>query len=82
MSTPEHIWTCSDIAAGRLAPYEPKISGNFELPMHVGKLIAYWDRSKFVTVDKAIHMRPDDYVVGVEYKGVYRAYPLWPITIT
>ncbi|MHC5139444.1 MAG: DUF3179 domain-containing (seleno)protein [Planctomycetota bacterium] len=77
MSTPEHIWTCSDIAAGRLAPYEPKISGNFELPMHVGKLIAYWDRSKFVTVDKAIHMRPDDYVVGVEYKGVYRAYPLW-----
>ena len=77
MNISEYAWTCGDTAAGRLAPYEPKISGNFELPLHVGKLIACWDDPKVTTVDQAAHMRPDDYVVGLEYKGNYRAYPLW-----
>jgi len=77
MKTTEQTWNCSDAAAGRLAPYEPKIAGNFELPRHVGKLIAFWDHPKFVDAYEASHMRTDDYVVGLEYKGIYRAYPLW-----
>jgi hypothetical protein len=60
-----------------LAPYEPKISGNFEIPLHIGKLIAAWDRPEFITAADATHMRDDDYVVGVEYKNHFRAYPLW-----
>ena len=69
--------SCSDIAAARLAPYDPKIAGNFEMPIHIGKLIASWDRPKFVPADTATHMRDDDYVVGVRHKGHFRAYPLW-----
>lgn len=68
---------CGPKAAARLAPYEAKISGNFEIPMHVGKLIACWDRPQFVQATDATHMRDDDYVVGLVYKGHARAYPLW-----
>jgi hypothetical protein len=77
MTVTEKALACSDTAAHRLAPYEAKIAGNFEIPLHIGKLIAAWDRPKFVTVTDATHMRDDDYVVGVEYKGQFRAYPLW-----
>ena len=68
---------CSEIAAARLAPHDPTIAANFEIPQHIGKLIASWDRPEFVSVDEACHMRPDDYVVGLEYAGQCRAYPLW-----
>jgi len=68
---------CGRTAADRLAPYERQISGNFEIPLHIGKLIAAWDRAKFVPATDATHMRADDYVVGLEYKGHFRAYPLW-----
>ncbi|MFC1762573.1 DUF3179 domain-containing (seleno)protein [Planctomycetota bacterium] len=68
---------CGAKAAQRLAPYEAKISGNFEMPMHVGKLIACWDRPQFVSAPDARHMRADDYVVGLVYQGHARAYPLW-----
>ena len=64
-------------AFARLAPHVPSISGNFEIPMHVGKLIAAWDRPKFVAAESAIHMRDDDYVVGLVHNGVARAYPMW-----
>ena len=68
---------CTHIASARLAPYEPGISANFELPCHIGKLIACWDRPQFVTPPDATHMRDDDYVVGVTHGGEHRAYPLW-----
>ncbi len=68
---------CGHVAAERLAPYERRISENFEIPLHIGKLIAAWDRSQFVPASDAAHMRGDDYVVGLEYKGHFRAYPLW-----
>ncbi len=68
---------CGRRAADRLAPYEPQISDNFEIPLHIGKLIAAWDRPKFVAAAEACHMRADDYVVGLEYGGHFRAYPLW-----
>jgi hypothetical protein len=69
--------TCGTAAANRLAAYEPKIAANFELPLHVGRLIASWDRPKFIPASDSSHMRNDDYVVGVEHKGHFRAYPLW-----
>ena len=72
-----HDLSCSAIAAKRLAPYEKAISNNFEMPLHVGKLIACWDRPEFVSAASANHMRDDDYVVGLTYKGHARAYPLW-----
>lgn len=68
---------CSTISADRLAPYEKRISDNFEIPIHIGKLIAAWDRPKFVGAAQATQMRDDDYVVGLEYQGKFRAYPLW-----
>jgi hypothetical protein len=68
---------CGERAAGQLAPYDPAISANFEIPVHIGKLIASWDRPAFVDADKADHMREDDYVVGIVHKGKARAYPLW-----
>lgn len=64
-------------AFANLAAHEPDISRNFEIPMHVGKLIAAWDRPKFVPAAEAGHMRPDDYVVGLRHKGYTRAYPMW-----
>lgn len=77
MTTTTETLTCSDIAAKRLAPYDPKISENFEIPIHIGKLIAAWDRPQFISMEGATHIRDDDYVVGFEYKGHFRAYPLW-----
>jgi len=77
MTVSQDTLGCSAIAANRLAPYEKKISNNFEIPIHIGKLIAAWDRPKFVKAAQATHMRNDDYVVGVEYQGQFRAYPLW-----
>lgn len=68
---------CTHIASARLAPYEPDISANFEMPCHIGKLIACWDRPQFVASLDATHMRDDDYVVGVTHGGASRAYPLW-----
>jgi hypothetical protein len=77
MTIAEHSLACGAAAASRLAAYEPKIAANFELPLHVGRLIASWDRPKFIAAADANHMRDDDYVVGIEYKGYFRAYPLW-----
>jgi len=77
MRTAAERLTCGDASAGRLAPYDPKVSENFEIPIHIGKLIAAWDRPLFVRASEAAHMRDDDYVVGLGYKGQFRAYPLW-----
>ncbi|MHC4353395.1 MAG: DUF3179 domain-containing (seleno)protein, partial [Planctomycetota bacterium] len=73
----ENILGCGATAAGRLAVHDPKIAANFEIPLHIGKLIASWDNPEFVAAANATHMRDDDYVVGIEYKGHFRAYPLW-----
>lgn len=77
MMATEKALACGRAAAERLAPYDRRISENFEIPLHIGKLIAAWDRPHFVSVPGATHMRDDDYVVGIEYKGHFRAYPLW-----
>jgi hypothetical protein len=77
MTVDQETLGCSVLSAARLAPHDPKIAGNFEIPIHIGKLIAAWDRPKFVDAAQATHMRDDDYVVGVEYQGHCRAYPLW-----
>ncbi len=47
------------------------------MPSHFGRMIAFWDKPEFVPADKSTHLRDDDYVVGLIYKGVVRAYPLW-----
>lgn len=73
----ERALACGQVAADRLAPYERRISENFEIPLHIGKLIAAWDRSQFVPASDATHMRDDDYVVGLEHKDHFCAYPLW-----
>lgn len=64
-------------SAQRLERFDPRISANFEICRCVGKLIAAWDRPEVVAAAVARHMRADDYVVGMEYKGRYRAYPIW-----
>ena len=77
MDRAKHGLACGAKAASRLAVYEPEIASNFEIPLHIGKLIAAWDHPEFVAAEDATHMRDDDYVVGIEYKGYSRAYPLW-----
>ncbi|MHC4354594.1 MAG: DUF3179 domain-containing (seleno)protein [Planctomycetota bacterium] len=77
MASTEDALGCSETAASRLAVHEPKIAANFEISLHIGKLIAAWDNPEFVAAAKATHMRDDDYVVGIEYKEHFRAYPLW-----
>ncbi len=77
MTTMHGTLACGELAAAQLAPYEPDISANFEIPIHIGKLIASWDQPAFVVADKADHMREADYVVGIVHKGEARAYPLW-----
>ena len=69
--------TCGDKAARQVERYSPRVAGNFELAMHFGRLISAWDKPEFVSAEQAGHMRDDDYVVGLVYKGVARAYPLW-----
>ena len=68
---------CGRAAAEHLSLYAPRVSRNFELPSHVGKLISAWDDPEFVPAEDAQHMRGDDYVVGLVVGGKARAYPLW-----
>ena len=68
---------CGPSAAARVSPFIPRISKNFELPIHVGKWISAWDKPQFVPGEAARHMRDDDYVVGLVVGGQARAYPLW-----
>lgn len=62
---------------GNLEPYQQAICGNFEIPVHVGRLIAQWDHPEFIDAVPADHMRESDYVVGLVHRGVAAAFPLW-----
>ncbi|MDJ0901720.1 MAG: DUF3179 domain-containing (seleno)protein [Xenococcus sp. MO_188.B8] len=72
-----HQITYGSKAASHLEPYLPEIAKNFELPRQIGSLIAAWDRPELVPANQASHMRDGEYVVGLVYQGVARAYPLW-----
>ncbi len=64
-------------AAGHLEAYRGRISQNFELPIHIGRLVAQWDEPEFVPAPNASRMRDHDYVVGLVHKGVAVAFPMW-----
>ena len=68
---------CGRTAALNLEPYDVEISGNFEIPLHIGRSIAFWDDPDFSPASKATFMRPDDYVVGMTFAGESVAFPLW-----
>lgn len=51
--------------------------GRFKLPHKFGEAISGIDDPSFASVDEATFMRSDDYVVGLVFDGVARAYPLW-----
>ena len=67
----------SSRAAAHLEAYEARISGNFEIPVHIGKLVAQWDSPEFVHATQASQMREDDYVVGLVHNGEAVAFPMW-----
>lgn len=67
----------SSRAAANLEVYRPRITGNFEIPAHVGKLVAQWDSPEFISRDNASGMREDDYVVGLVLNGIAVAFPMW-----
>ena len=75
--SPSEELNCGPRAAGRVSPFIPRISKNFELPIHIGKCIATWDNPEFVPGKAAHYMRGDDYVVGLIVRGKARAYPVW-----
>ena len=64
-------------AAEHLETYQPQISENFEIPAHVGKLVAQCDKPEFVSESSDSSMREDDYVVGLELNGMAVAFPMW-----
>ena len=64
-------------AAAHLENYQPGISANFEIPLHVGKLVAQWDSPEFASAADALGMRGDDYVVGLVHHGIAAAFPMW-----
>ncbi len=64
-------------AAGHLETYQARISGNFEIPAHVGKHVAQWDTPKFISASLASGMREDDYVVGLLIDNLPVAFPMW-----
>ena len=76
LSSPGEL-TSGPAAAAQVSPFNPRISSNFEIPIHIGKRISCWDRPEFVPGEAALHMRADDYVVGLVVAGKARAYPLW-----
>ena len=51
----------------------------FELPRRLAEAIAGWDEPLMVSPAQASHMRSDDYVIGLVFRGTARAYPLWVI---
>lgn len=67
----------SSRAAANLEPYQPRISGNFEIPAHVGKLVAQCDKPEFISREDASSMRDDDYVVGLVLNETAVAFPMW-----
>jgi len=69
--------TCGAEAARHLEPYTARDAETFELARHFGRMISAWDSAEFVPAAGASHMRDDDYVVGLVFYGVARAYPLW-----
>ncbi|MGH2807391.1 MAG: DUF3179 domain-containing (seleno)protein [Actinomycetota bacterium] len=62
---------------GTEAKLDKEAYGNYKIAMRFGEAISGWDDPKFVAAPDATHMRGDDYVVGVSYRGLTRAYPLW-----
>jgi len=63
--------------ARNLVPFHPPTSANFELALHSGKLIAFYNKTQSTPASEAGFMRDADYVVGLLHKGQARAYPLW-----
>ena len=59
--------------------FNKEVYRRFELPRKLGKVISGWDEPQTVEAAAATHMRADDYVIGVLFKGRARAYPLWII---
>lgn len=51
----------------------------FKLPMRFGEAISAWDDPEMVAASIATHMRDDDYVVGLVFRGRARAYPVWVV---
>ncbi|CAN5715567.1 hypothetical protein BH18ACT15_BH18ACT15_03980 [soil metagenome] len=65
--------------SSRTAPrgFNKDIYRRFELPRKLGAVISGWDNPAMCCKADAEHMRDDDYVIGVLFKGRARAYPLW-----
>lgn len=64
-------------AAGHLEGYDAGISANFELALHIGKLVAQCDAPEFSRASAASLMRPGDYVVGIVVGDEAVAFPMW-----
>jgi hypothetical protein len=65
--------------AAPVEPFDKDAYNRFQLPEKVGAVITSWDDPEMVPVSEASHMRPDDYVVGLVFRGRPRAYPLWVV---
>lgn len=59
--------------------FDREAYGRYKIPMKIGEAISGWDDPQMVPARNAYHMRADDYVIGMEFRGAARAYPLWVI---
>ncbi|MGQ0670445.1 MAG: DUF3179 domain-containing (seleno)protein, partial [Actinomycetota bacterium] len=51
----------------------------FRIPRRLGEAISGWDDPEMASASEAHHMRQDDYVVGLVFRGSARAYPIWVV---
>lgn len=63
----------------RRSGFDKDAYNRFKLAMRFGEAISAWDDPQVAPAGGAAHMRDDDYVIGVVFRGRARAYPLWVV---
>jgi hypothetical protein len=57
--------------------FDKRAFGRYRIPRLLGEAVSGLDDPGIVAAASADHMRTDDYVIGLVFRGRARAYPLW-----
>ena len=57
--------------------FDKRAFGRYRIPRLLGEAVSGMDDPAIVAAASADHMRTDDYVIGLVFRGRARAYPLW-----
>jgi hypothetical protein len=69
------------IPAAPLSPplFDKRAFQRYRIPRLLGEAVSGVDDPAMLPAGSADHMRPDDYVIGLVFRGSARAYPLWVV---